>query len=439
MSKSDLPTDLVRVIESALPRFFKNRTGKLGPARVFLTLINMIIFGQRGYRRVLGELKDGLCTRLGWLWEERPSSPALCKSRKKLTEEQCATGFQAVYNACSLPRLLPEFLYKGHPIFAIDATQLTLPDSEELREYFGSSSNGSHAGVPHAGLILLWNVSAQQPVAFRLAPSRHDERAEARPLFDALPKKSLLITDRGIPSYEVVHDLLERKQRFLLRISKNKWRGVKEFVGGDIVDQSLEIPIPRNIKSNNPHMPLSLSVRIIKVVLPNGDTEVLITNLTKSHHKRAELSSLYMTRWRIETAFREMKIWHALEDFSARHVRGITQEVYAAFVFALLVSEMEARVRKETQEIIDQQRDPNQGQTDEPLPEIRFNRLLIADAVVGTMLAATESPRRVRAHVRRCIDYIWRNREKRRKRTAPRKRKRPLKGFNSTGKEGKKG
>ncbi len=438
MSKSKSPTNIVSVIESCLPRFFKNRIGKLGPARVFLTLINMNIFGQRGYRRVLGELKDGLQTQLGWLWEEKPSSAALCKARKKLTEAQCEQGFQAVYAACSLPRTHSEFVYKQMRIYAIDGTQLTLPDSDELRETFGLSSNGKHTGVPHAGLMLLWDVSAQQPVAHRLVPSRHNEKVEARFLFDYLPKKSLLITDRGIPSYEVIHDLLERKQRFLLRIARNKWKGVREFVESDEQDCPFNIPIPRKIKSAYPVMPETLTVRMLKVTLPNGETEVLITNLPKkSGHAYNELINLYMTRWRIETAFREMKIWHALEHFSAQHTRGIIQEVYAAFVFALLVSEMEACVRIEKKALIEDR--SADGDTDEPLPDIRFNRLLIADAVVGIMLAATDGPKRVRAHVKRCIEYIWRNRERRRKRTAPRIRKRPLKGFNTAGKREKKG
>ena len=47
-----------------------------------------------------------------------------------------------------------------------------------------------------------------------------------------------------------------------------------------------------------------------------------------------------------------MKVWHALENFSAKHVLGIYQEVTAAFVFALMVSELEAKIRLEKKHLL---------------------------------------------------------------------------------------
>lgn len=420
--------DLSATVEAALPRYFTYACGKLGPARTFLTLVNMRIFGQRGYRRVLNELKDGLHTQLGWLWDDKPSSAALCKARKKLTYAHCEQAFHAVYDGCALARAQPEVRYRDLSLVALDGTRLALPDSPELAQHFGKPSNQRGAtGAPAAGMVLLWDVSCQQPIAFKLAPYRHSEPELAQQLFDRLPDQSLLITDRGFPSYQVFVDLLDRAQPFLMRIAKNQGKAVRSFVASDDRDAEVVVSRPRAVDAAE--VPTAdILLRLIKVRLPNGSDEILITNLfAQDGHDAAELGRLYTTRWRIETAFREMKVWHALENFSAQHILGIHQEVTAAFVFALLVSELEAKIRQEKAQLVEQ--DPNK-----PLPTIRYNRLMIADAVVGLLQASTQGTHQVRTHLTRCIDAIWRNREKRRERESKsRKRKSPAPANRSSG------
>lgn len=417
------------LVEAALPRYFSHPRGKLGPARTFLTLIHMRIFGQRGYRRVLGELRNGLATELGWLWEDKPSSAALCKARPKLSKDHCERAFQAVYNHCQLCRSMGEFLYRGLRVIALDGTRLSLPDSPALGEHFGYAGN-QHGTVstPTAGLLMMWDVSAQQPLAFELAPYRHSERTLALKLFNRLPEQSLLVADRGFPGFEVFANLIDREQPFLMRMRKNMGKSYDAFIQGDRREEVISITTPPQLIRQG-HENRTLQVRLIRIPRVGKDDLILVTNLLqKDGHSAKELSVLYATRWRIETAFREMKIWHALEEFSARHVLGIHQEIYAVMVFALLVADFEARIRQEKQNLIEQQ-------PDQPLPTIRFNRLMISDAVVGLLVAASQGPDHVQKHLERCIQVIWRNREKRRSRSAPRVRKRPLRGFKKQGRK----
>lgn len=415
--------DLRSTIEGALPRHFSYRKGKLGPARTMLTLVNMRIFGQRGYRRVLNELKDGLRTHLGWLWDDKPSSAALCKSRKKLTRDHCQVAFNAVYDRCALARQHAEVRYDGRSIVTFDGTRLRLPDAPGLADHFGYPSNQhGTGGHPTAGLILLWDVSSQQPVNFRLVPYRHSEPAVAQEMFDELPDNSLLLTDRGFPSYEICADLLRRNQDFVIRMAKNQGKAVRSFVASEERDAEVSWEKPQHVHASDVAAP-AIRLRLIKVRLPSGEDEILATNLKEQDgHQALELGRLYTTRWRIETAFREMKVWHALEDFSAHHVLGIHQEVTAALIFALMVGEIEAKIREEKAHLVERQ-------PDKPLPTIRYNRLMIADAVVGLLVASAAGPKAVHAHLERCIEAIWRNREKRRVRPPqPRKRKQSAKG-----------
>ena len=299
---------------------------------------------------------------------------------------------------------------------SFDGTRLALPNSPELERDFGRASNQSgESATPIAGMVMLWDVSAQQPIAFNLAPYRHCERTLARELFDHVPEDSVVVTDRGFPSFDLWENLCDRKQGFLSRIKKSAWNCVRSFSESDETDTIIQVPVPRKYGQKTGRKE-PLPIRFLKVPLPSGETEILATNLFAEDGNNAdELSRLYCTRWRIETAFREMKIWHAMENFSAKHTLGIHQEIYAIFTFALLASDMEARVRIEKQHL--QEQNP-----DEPLPTIRYNRLLIADAVVGLLVAATAGREQVDKHLQRCIESIWRNREKRRpRRTAPRR------------------
>lgn len=419
--------NLCRIVETALPRHFSHPRGKLGPARTFLTVCAMRMFGQRGYRRVIKEMKEGFIRHLGWPLDDLPSAAAICRARPKLTIDHCNSAFGAVYDHCHLARSHAEFRYAGLDIIAIDGTRLSLPDSQELRNHFGGPRNQSPDGcTPGAGLMLMWNVSTQQPVAFRLTPYDHDERVQAFDMLDQIPTGSVLVTDRGFPSFRLLHELSMRKQPFLMRIQRNFRREISRFVDGDERDVVIDLPPSPHSKMPD-EKPLRL--RVIKVALSDGKDAILATSFCSAiEHPLERLGALYTTRWRIETAFREMKVWHALETFSARHVLGVYQEVTAILVFALLVSEFEARIRQEKAELTAV--DPRK-----PLPEIRYNRLMISDAIGPLLLAAESGPRELQETLEFYIHTIWRFREKRRDRPAtPRKVKRPAAGYRPSGK-----
>lgn len=75
-------------------------------------------------------------------------------------------------------------------------------------------------------------------------------------------------------------------------------------------------------------------IRVTKMTLPDGETGVFATSLMNTKKfPLDELASLYCSRWRIETAFREIKMWHIFEHMHAQHARGIYQEITALMVF----------------------------------------------------------------------------------------------------------
>ena len=71
-----------------------------------------------------------------------------------------------------------------------------------------------------------------------------------------------------------------------------------------------------------------IRVRLVRVDLPNGEVEVLITSLGQAIPAN-ELAALYHLRWGIEEAYKLHKCRGELENFSGRTVRAVYQDVFA--------------------------------------------------------------------------------------------------------------
>ena len=82
-----------------------------------------------------------------------------------------------------------------------------------------------------------------------------------------------------------------------------------------------------------------LRLRLLRVSLPGGTTEVLATNLFDAEFFPAHLfKDLYRCRWAVEESFKALKPALRVEQFRTRGVLGVYQEVYARFLTLTLAS-----------------------------------------------------------------------------------------------------
>ena len=325
-SHTDFP-HLYSVLEAALPEKFSRQGRKLNPAKVMGLLCVMCTLGQKGYRRVIREMRGGLRRAFGWdVEEDVPTPQAFGQARQALTPAICLQAFDAVQAACTASNTASAKGYAGLREVGMDGTRLPLPVDPALIEHFGCPSNSRGATqAPMAGLVQLWDLAANRPIAFSLARCDFSERAEALDLFRHLGSGDLLIGDRGYPCFEIFQRLQHADVRFILRCSVKLNAAVRTFMQSESTDEIVTIKPPSKFAHEAP-----LSLRLIKVQLPSGKIEVLATNLLAGEgHTAEKMSELYLKRWRVETAFREMKVWHAVEAFSARFVAGIEQELMA--------------------------------------------------------------------------------------------------------------
>lgn len=167
--------------------------------------------------------------------------------------------------------------------------------------------------------------------------------------------RDIYIGDRGYCSYNNIAHVIEKGQFFLFRskdvLSKGILKNLELPTEGTFDKpvtititrrQSKKIPIPqgsyprfvgRNIAfdyvqygSNDTY---TMSFRAVRIQLPSGAYECLVTNLPQKEFPPERLADLYFTRWKIECAYRHLKYTIGMASFHSCKEAYVEQEVYA--------------------------------------------------------------------------------------------------------------
>jgi len=101
------------------------------------------------------------------------------------------------------------------------------------------------------------------------------------------------------------------------------------------------------------HQDTALKVRLVRINLPSGETEVLITSLLNpKRYPNGIFKELYFKRWKVETFYDELKNKLKVEHFSGYSSQSIQQDFNAAIfisnVQTLIVGNLEEELWKST-------------------------------------------------------------------------------------------
>lgn len=98
------------------------------------------------------------------------------------------------------------------------------------------------------------------------------------------------------------------------------------------------------------HENQDFQVRVLKVKIPGGETESLLTNLPEILLPRENAAELYFKRRAVETAFDTLKSKLQLENFSGKSDVSVRQDFYATVYlagFAMICAEDADKVIEE--------------------------------------------------------------------------------------------
>jgi hypothetical protein len=231
-------------------------------------------------------------------------------------------------------------------VFAFDGSKYDLPATEEIRKEFDPQTGFQYEGKGHYPQCLVttaYDVFRRLPVARTVVSIHGSEREEAQALLPSIPSGSVLLFDRGYPSYELIAYLRENYNGyFLFRCpAQSTFPAVEAFVasgrqeGFILIDPSNKYL--QRLSRRQRKKAKVIQLRIIKLVSPDRTVSVLLTNLlNQATFRKEDILDLYFKRWAIEDHYRNEKVGLEIEKFHGKSSNSIRQELFAVVIMSVI-------------------------------------------------------------------------------------------------------
>ncbi len=225
--------------------------------------------------------------------------------------------------------------YKGFRLLGIDGSKVHLPSEKAIIEKFGGTAKNhlSEQIAPFGLVSVLFDVLNHIALDAVLAPGKSYEVDLAQAHLAYVQPHDLLIFDRNYPSYLWLAALGQRQADFLGRCSRSSFKAVQEMFAGQGADSqlvTLKVNGKRQKKVRQLGLPEQITVRLVRLTLASGETEVLITSLLDEElFPTEDFGDLYFQRWGSETFYDLLKNRLLLENFTGKTVAAVEQDFYA--------------------------------------------------------------------------------------------------------------
>lgn len=230
--------------------------------------------------------------------------------------------------------------WRGHRVVLLDGTCISMPAEPALLEAFGVNTGYHGQGrYPLARVATLCLAGTMTVIAYALGGCRQSEWALALTIFDTLRKGDLLVADHYFSAahyywrYQSLGlDFLTRTHQRLIvsRIKRVKSYSRNDFLG--------RLTINKVYRKKDPMLPEHLLVRFVQATVrirgPRQTIWLATSLLEAKDYPAAEIVQLYGRRWRIETAFEQLKVRLSADVLRSHSPDGIRKE-FAARCIAL--------------------------------------------------------------------------------------------------------
>lgn len=284
------------------------------------------------------------------------SKGAFTKARAKLKPE----GFKHLNDITCKSFYAKVNYHKWHSkrLVAVDGTRLMLPNHPTIIAEFGTRAFGPKADSVRSMAMtsILYDPLNQIALDSQIAPYEASERDLLLLHLSKINPGDILLLDRGYPSIWLLFLLTALKIDFCIRLNTDWWLKVKEFNESNLNDTVVTYKLPKKdfAKLDKYHeiREKVLSFRLVKVILENGEIEILCTSLKDtSLYKTEEFKELYHYRWAEEECFKLLKTRMELEQFSGKTALAVQQDFHAKiFMLSLMAAfahPIEEKVKQE--------------------------------------------------------------------------------------------
>ena len=257
--------------------------------------------------------------------------------------------------------------WNGWYLMACDGSDLVLPDTDALAEYFGKRNFTTNRGrkgqsSPMAKAMMVSDILNGFTLKSLLLPQKVNEMKAfidmLHELVSTLPfniLQSICLFDRGFFSMMMIYNLERAGLKYVIRATLAS-SVVRDFIDSGLRECIIEWTPSKYTSLDKDKEWRSqgekpLTVRLVRVDLPSGETEVLATNLTATQVDAASMKSLYFMRWPIEVEFLHYKHVYEIEAFSGGRPVCVLQDFNAVVlchnIVCLLIDMQKDVVRDE--------------------------------------------------------------------------------------------
>ncbi len=299
-------------------------------------------------------VKSELCNIMGA--DTVPTDSAFCQQRKKLDPE----ALRAVL--LKMNHLLSRNLQtlNGYHLLACDGSDVNIPYNPNDPETYHQTKDWK--GYNQLHLNALYDVLNE--IYRDVSIDTATKTREADALINMVqshnyPEKSIIICDRGYEKYKLIVHLLERNQKFVIRV-KDITSPTSILAHVPIPDEDeFDIQVTRILtysytneimQHRETYVPLNkitsgkfdfideehpfyeMKLRVVRFKITEDTYECLITNLDESEFSAQDLKKVYHARWREENGFRQLKWEVGMVYFHSKKRSNLMQEIYASLV-----------------------------------------------------------------------------------------------------------
>jgi hypothetical protein len=292
-------------------------------------------------------------------------------------------------------------LWHGHRLVGVDGSYFNLPDTEETRQMFSVQTNQYAGGEQVQALASgLYDLRNDLGLSAALGPKQAEKNLLFGHHWAATRGGDVLVCDRAYADYSVMAAIVAHQCHFIIRLPRQSFTAVKAFWAAPEPEGVVTLVVTskacRYVKAQQ--LPTTLRIRLIKVVLPTGEVEVLGTDLLDvQRYPAAEFGTVYGWRWHHETYHDRLKNIFEVERFSGTSVQAITQDFYGVVFLATLESILSKPAQAQLMA---------RGQEREWANPVKVNRAVSYIAVLDHVVELLGEPRRTAGETLAAIEHL---------------------------------
>jgi hypothetical protein len=226
--------------------------------------------------------------------------------------------------------------WRGHRLFLIDGTGLSMPDTPELQAAFGQPGRQEPGcGFPVAHVLALFEARSGYLLKVVLAPLRTHDLAHAAAVHPEMRTGDVLVGDRAFGSFahlalcrrRGLHALFrahqrrrhtaapDRRTRYAKPARRPAWMSAEEFAA-----------LPEEVEVREVRVRVRLPGRRVRRLV------LVTTLLDRRRYPARELARVYERRWQVETNLAHLKATLGAGVLKSKTLAGVRKE---ALVFVL--------------------------------------------------------------------------------------------------------